>query len=276
LFSSLPHPDQVGWNFFKSGLLAFLLAVICKFLVLPMGSGFEFLTLALGLLFVPLGLVMANPATAQPATAFAFVFVYIVRPDNVMTYDLTDTLNTGLGVLTGVLFGTLAYTLVFPPNPQAARRYVTHRIRLGLEQLARLNPIPTFTSWESRMYDRVIRLNDPQNLSSTPTDEWLEAGLGALTLGNEILRLRRWLAGEELSAELKEPVQKTLHAFGRFCPDPQRAAAEVKNQMEQIAHLDPRLGQRQRRVWARILGALAEIDVYLAHHPRLLKLAKIT
>jgi hypothetical protein len=37
----------------------------------------------------------------------------------------------------GILFGTLAYTLVFPPDPQAARRYVTYRIRRGLELLAR-------------------------------------------------------------------------------------------------------------------------------------------
>ena len=36
------------------------------------------------------------------------------------------------------------------------------------------------------------RLRNPENLSGTHTDEWLDAGLGALTLGNEILRLRQW------------------------------------------------------------------------------------
>jgi uncharacterized membrane protein YccC len=276
LFSSLPHPDRIGWNFFKSGLIAAFFALICKFLILPMSSDFEFLTLALGLFFVPLGLAMANPSTALAATSFAFVFVYLIRPDNSMTYDLTDTLNTGLGMLAGVLFGTLAYTLIFPPNPQAARNYVIYRIRLGLELLARANPIPAFSAWETRMYDRVMRLNDPQNPSGTPTDEWLDAGLGALTLGNELLRLRRWLATETLPAQLKESAQKTIDAFRRFCPDPQRAAAEVKDQMGRIVHLDPGLGRLERRIWARFLGALAEIDVYLAQHPRLLKLKKIT
>ena len=29
--------------------------------------------------------------------------------------------------------------------------------------------------------------------------------------------------------------------------------------------------QPERRAWARILGSLEEIDVYLAHHPRLTK-----
>jgi uncharacterized membrane protein YccC len=164
LFSALPHPDRVGWTFFKVGIFAVFFGLICKFLVLPIGSDFEVLSLALGIFFIPLALVMANPPTAQPALSFVFVFVYIVRPDNVMVYDLSDSLNTGIGVLVGVLIGTLCYTLIFPPDPRAARRYVTYRIRYGLEQLARVNPIPRFCSWESRMYDRVSRLNDPQNL----------------------------------------------------------------------------------------------------------------
>ena len=125
------------------------------------------------------------------------------------------------------------------------------------------------------MYDRVNRLLDPQNPSATPTDEWLEAGLGALTLGNEIIRLRRWTESASLSPELKTPVQIILRAFGRFCLHPQSAAVEVKIRLEQIARLDPGLGRPERRLWARLLGAVAEIDVYLSHHPRLLKLEKI-
>jgi hypothetical protein len=84
------------------------------------------------------------------------------------------------------------------------------------------------------------------------------------------------LATEKLSVQLREPVLGTLHAFGNFVSDPQRAAQEVKDRMGQIGRLDPGLGHPERRVWARILGALAEIDIYLAHHPRLLKLEEIT
>jgi uncharacterized membrane protein YccC len=272
LFSSQPHPDRIGWTFFKAGLVAIFLGLIVKYLMLPMSSDFEFLAATLGLVLFPLGLVMANPSTAGAAGGFSFVFVNMVRPLNPMRYDLTDTLNTGLAILVGVVFGTLAYTLVFPPDRQAARRYVTYRIRLGLELLARVNPIPPFCAWETRMYDRVNRLLDPENPSSTPTDEWMEAGLGALTLGNEILRLRHWLAGEGISTQLREPVEKTIDAFRRFSPDPQHAAAEVKIEMEQVRRLDPGSGRPERRVWARMLGALTEIDVYLAHHPRLLRL----
>ena len=277
LISTRPNPDRIGWSFFYSYLLAIVFALICKYLVLPMGSGFEFLCLVLGLFLFPLGLIIANPApNSGAAIASSVIFVRLVQPTNLMTYDLAGTLNFALAIQVGVLFGTLAYTLLFPPNPLAARRYVTNRIRQGLELLARLNPIPSFCAWETRMYDRVNRLHDPQNLSGTSTDEWLETGLGALTLGNEILRVRHWLATEGLSAQLKDPVQKIVDAFRQFYPDPQQAAAEIKAQMEQIIPLDPGLGGQERRIWARFSGALAEIDSYLALNPRLMKLKQIT
>jgi uncharacterized membrane protein YccC len=276
VISSRPHPDRIGWALFYAGMVSTAVALVFKYLVLPMGSGFEFLTLMFGLCLFPLGMMMANPAMNTALIPVFFIFANLVQPLNAMTYDLAGALNTALAIQVGVLFGTLAYVLIFPPDPLAARRYVTYRIRLGLELLARLDPIPSFCRWETRMYDRVNRLHDPTNLSGTPTDEWLEAGLGALTLGNEILRLRHWLATERLSPALKMAVQKIIDAFGRFSPEPQRAAAQLKDQMKQIAHFDPGPGGRERRVWARILGALAEMDVYLANHPRLLKLVKIT
>jgi hypothetical protein len=269
LFSSLPHPDRVGWNFFKAGSLAAIIALVCKFFVLSTGSGFEFMSVALGLFFIPLALVMAHPSMAAPSLSFAFVFCYVVQPANPMVYDLAETLNIALAVLVGVFCGTLSYVLIFPPNPHAARKYVTYRVRLGLEEMARQNPIPPFCFWETRMYDRVLRLYDPENPSGTTTDEWLEAGLGAITLGNEILRLRHWLGTELYSGGIQTALKEVLAAFDHFFTKPQDAIAEVKNRLEKMARIDPGPGHEDRRCWARVLGALEEIDVYLTRHPKL-------
>ena len=167
LFSSLPRPDKVGWAFFYASLPAVVLALVWKFFLLPAESGFEYLTLAMGALLVPLGLIMAYPKTTQAAVAFSLIFLNVVQPTNPMNYDLADSLNSAIGTELGVLFGTLAYVIIFPPDPAAARRYVTYRIRRGLGMMASLEPIPAFADWETRMYDRVTRLNDPQNLSGT-------------------------------------------------------------------------------------------------------------
>lgn len=119
------------------------------------------------------------------------------------------------------------------------------------------------------MYDRVMRLNDPQNPSGTPTDEWLEAGLGAITLGDEILRLRHWQEAERPSEELHAAINEVVEVFSRFFTKPQHAVAEVKSRIEKMARQDPGLGHRERRCWARVLGALEEVDGYLARHPKL-------
>ena len=275
LFSSFPRPDRVGIAFFVASVPAVALGLVCKFLVLPMSSGFEYLALASGLFLIPLGLVMANPRTTAAAVAFSLVFLNLVSPANPMVYDLADSINSAIAIEFGVLAGVLAYILILPPNPHAARKYVTYRMRLGLGLLASLNPAPDFSHWETRMYDRVNRLHDPQNLSGTHTDEWFEAGLGALTLGNEILRLRHWLAEEKLSAEVKTTLESILHALGKIKSDPEPAAAALKRGRERIAQLDPGPGHPDRRAWARVIGALQEMDVYLADHPRLLNRAPI-
>jgi uncharacterized membrane protein YccC len=275
LFSSLPRPDRVGWAFLYASLPAVFVAIFCKYLVLPMASGFDFLILASGLFLIPLGLVMANPRTTFPAVAFSLVFLNLVGPNNVMVYDLADTINTGLAIELGVLVATLAYVVIFPPNPAAARRYVTYRIRLGLQKLAALPRTIPFSEWETRMYDRVNRLHDPENLSGTHTDEWFEAGLGALTLGNEILRLRRWMESESMPPEVSAAVGKTLHLLGHFCGKPLRAFTQIKREIAQLAPLDPGPGRPERRIWARVLGALEEMEIYLSHHPRLLKMEPI-
>ncbi len=70
--------------------------MICKFFVVALGGDFEYLALALGLFFLPLAMIMANPAMAAPALSFAFVFCYVVKPDNPMVYDLSDTINSPL------------------------------------------------------------------------------------------------------------------------------------------------------------------------------------
>ncbi len=122
------------------------------------------------------------------------------------------------------------------------------------------------------MYDRVIRLYDPQNPSGVYTDEWLDAGLGALNLGNEILRMRRWLQDEPMTISVHAAVVRIIDGFGRFLPEPQRAVAIVDDELQHLAGLDPGPGVPERRGWARVLGSLEEMSAYLAQHPRLTKM----
>ena len=272
LFSAVPRPDRFGWKFLLASIPAVFVGLALKFWVLSDGSGFGYLMAATALFLLPLGLLMAHPRTAQFAIAFSIVFLNVGDPANQMNYDLADAINNALAIEVGILFGTLAYLLIWPPDPVAARRYVTHRIRLGVQRIADLPRAPRFRDWESRMYDRVNRLHDPQNMNGTHTNEWLEAGLGALTLGNEVLRLRHLDEEQSPSQEVQATTRQILEAFRHFEKKSRFAYDEVKRGIRRLLPLDPGLGRPERLVWARVVGALQEMDFYLGRHSLLSRL----
>jgi uncharacterized membrane protein YccC len=275
LFSSFPRPDRVGWLFFYGTVPGCILGVLYKFLIFPAASGFEYLVTVSALILLPLGIIASNPKFILPATSFSFVFLNLSGADNPMIYDLSDSINMALAIEVGVLMGTLSFITILPPNPHAARKYVTYRMRLGLGQLARFNPIPSFSHWETRMYDRVNRLHDPDNPSGTHTSEWFEAGLGALTLGLEILRVRHLLAEEQMPAPLRTVLEEVIAKLGMILSEPEPADAAVKLGVARARPLDPGQGDPGRITWARAAGALQEIDFYFDEHPRLLNRAPI-
>lgn len=125
------------------------------------------------------------------------------------------------------------------------------------------------------MYDRVNRLYDPDNRSGTHTDEWYDAGLGALTLGNEILRLRDWLPENGMPAAVRAEVDKVIAGLSHIVRRPEPAYAALHEGRVRMERMDPGRGSPQRCAWARVTGALEEMEIYLSEHPRLLNRAPI-
>jgi uncharacterized membrane protein YccC len=275
ILSSQPRPDLVSWLFFLVTIPGVVAGLLFKFFVLSANSGFDYLAITSALIFLPLGIVMANPATNIPALPFVFTFINLAGFANPMIFDLSDSLNSAIAVEVGVLAGVAAYRLIFPPDPHGARKYVTYRIRRELGMLAGNNPVPSFSDWETRMYDRVNRLHDPKNPSGTHTDEWFESGLGALTLGNEILRLRDWVAADPMPPQVKSTAESVVAGLAKILRQPEPAFAALQEGRDRTASMDPGQGHPQRIAWARVRGALEEMVVYLSEHPRLLNRAPI-
>src|SRR5262249_19836802 len=202
LFAATPNVDKAGSSFLKGAICAAAAAFICNFFLLENVDGFPLFALALGICLVPGGMGIANPATAGFATGYSVLFNVLLRPLNSMSYNVSAFLNNALVTIAGTVFGVLAYRLFLPPNPNAARHYVVNRIRRGLRILSQRKAIPPFWTWQTRMFDRVARVFDPENLSGTHTSEWFEGGLDALNLGNELLRMRILLETEKLTTKV--------------------------------------------------------------------------
>jgi uncharacterized membrane protein YccC len=268
LFSTLPRPDQVSWRFFKIGLVAVSCAFLLKGFILPNVSGFPLLTLCLALVLVPLGLLAAKPATASIPPGFAIVFLITLSPANQMDYDMQSFFNTAYATLLGVLAATMAYTLIYPPNPTAARRYVTYWMRLGLEIVSSKEPTPSQVSWASRMYDRINRLIDPNNPSGTASNNVLSSGLSALHIGQEIIRLRQLPVGNESQGIVNEVIKNFQH----IVPHPERVLEAISRALQELRAISSPEPYRLARL--RAVGALEEMESELRGHAAFFQIQK--
>jgi uncharacterized membrane protein YccC len=270
LFSALPRPDAAGFTFLKGSIYATIFGFICNFYLLQSISEFPLFMLCYGICLVPGALGMLKAETALIGLAYTVNFMSISRPLNPMNYDVVSFMNNAMATLVGVWCGSLAYVLFMPPNPPAARRYVVRRIRHGLRVISTCEPMPPPTQWQTRMYDRVNRLYQPANPSATTTDEWYEGGLGALNLGNEVLRLRKLLKRGKLGNEVSNLLRSVLSSFEQILTQPHSTHVTIQAVNAALQHTQPPVETGARRSWYRAVGIIGEMEAFFIEHPRFL------
>ena len=182
-----PRADQAyttTMSFMIGTSLAAALAAIVKFGVLPGVTTFGGFCLAIGIVLVPAGALMAQRQTPM-FTAMVVIFIPLLAPANQMSYDTQQFYNGVLAIVAGVGAGAVAFRLL-PPLPPAVR---TRRLlSLTLRDLQRLTrgPIPRAANeWEGRIYCRLSAM--PEQAEPLQRAQLM----AALSVGAEIIRLRR-------------------------------------------------------------------------------------
>ncbi|MGA7264462.1 MAG: FUSC family protein [Stellaceae bacterium] len=177
--------------------MANVFAAIITFAVLPNTETFAAFSLAIGLVMVPAGALIAQPWQTQMFTALAaFGFLSLVAPANPMKYDQQEFYNSALAIVAGASAGALSFRLLPPLSPAFRTRRL---LALTLRDLRRLatGPIPrTPDDWEGRVYGRLSVLPD----AAEPLQRSLLTA--ALSMGTDIIQLRRIGRRMDLGSEL--------------------------------------------------------------------------
>jgi uncharacterized membrane protein YccC len=196
-------------------------AATAAFALLPQVETFAGFSMVIGLFLVPLGAFMAQPWQNAFFTAMAANFVPLLAPTNQMTYNTLQFYNTALSIVVGGGVAALSYRLLPPLSPSfRTRRLLAWTLR-DLRHLAIGTQRPR-EDWEGRMYSRLAVLPDG-------AEPLRRAQLvAALSVGTEIIHLRRIVPRLDLGAEL----HSALVDFAR----PDIAAARTR-----FAELDQRL-----------------------------------
>jgi uncharacterized membrane protein YccC len=155
-----PRGDQAyatAMSFMVGICLTAAFAAVVKFAVLPGVETFAGFSLAIGLVLVPAGALMAQPWQTATFTAMALYFGPLLQAANQMSYDTQQFYNAALAIVAGAGAAALAFRLLPPLSPALRTRRL---LALTLRDLRRLTtgPIPrTPNDWESRIYSRLPR-----------------------------------------------------------------------------------------------------------------------
>jgi uncharacterized membrane protein YccC len=128
--------------------------------------------------------------------AMAFQFVPLLSPANEISYDTVQFYNSALAIIAGSCVAAVAFHLL-PPLPPAlrARRLLDFALA-DLRRSAVATQPPTLKELEQRMYGRLADLPD----KAEPLQR--SQLIAALTVGNEVVQLRRISALLPLDPEL--------------------------------------------------------------------------
>jgi uncharacterized membrane protein YccC len=251
LFS--PKADQAyvtTMGFLVGTGLTTAFAALVKFAVLPGLVNFAGLSLAIGVVLVPAGALMAQPWQTAMFTAMTANFVPLLAPANQMSYDTGQFYNSAVAIISGVGAAALAFRLLPPLSPALRTRRL---LALTLRDLRRLTtgPIPrTAKKWQDRVYSRLSAL--PEQAEPLQRAQLT----AALSVGTEIIRLRRIARRFDQDVEL----DLALDAV---------AKGDSSVATERLARLDQRLAAlsgRGARVRFRARASILATSEALAQH----------
>jgi len=197
-------------GFLAGCVLSAVIAGFILFGVLPRVASFTGLSLTLGLVFVPLGVLIAWPWRPMVATAAAINLVPFLSLRNVEVYDATQFYNSVLAILFGIAAGVAMIRVVPPLSPRMrTRRLLLFALR-DVRRLAEGRGPRLRQAWEGRALARLIALPE----EAQPAERGAMAS--TLAVGDRILRLRevapRFVSAAALEAALAPIAQGLLDA----------------------------------------------------------------
>ena len=216
LFATMPNPMRSIFDYFKGAVISVLPAFVVGQLVLPLLPGFAWILIVVSLMLLPCALMMANPRYASTATAFAINFLLFVNPREAMTASPWAFVNVAVAVLGGILLSVAVFALVLPPRPQRVVERVVDAFRADLTRLCLHERLPKASAFESLAYDRINQLMAPLERVGSKGQYVLDGSLAAVTMGLEILRLRRLVHRNALAPDHAGAVTAILGQLARL------------------------------------------------------------
>lgn len=215
-FATTDNTVLVSNRFFYGACLAAVASILPVFFLIPTGSGFEALIVALAPLMFIGGLAARNPATATAAGAYNTFLPALIGLDNHSRMDELTWFNATIALLLGLGAGVLVFRCILPFNIHQVCVLLRRRALHGVQRIcAPGRRLPAENRWIGLItqgMERVIRYAGTQ---LTPFMELnLHGLLSVMTLGRNLLFLRRFALRPGLPAGLSVILANFFRGLG--------------------------------------------------------------
>jgi uncharacterized membrane protein YccC len=249
LFSS--RPDMVQTRDVAAGIaLSVVCAMVVNFALLPGLTTFVGMSLALGVVLVPVGMLLIMGWRPSLVLIMAATFVSLLSPANQMTYNTTQFYNVALGIVAGTSTALLSFHLVPPLSPAVRTRRLLMLTLRDLRRLAAGVRPQTADDWRRRILARLTQL--PEQAEPVQRAQLT----AALSVGTEIIRLRRFATPRDRETEFAAAMASI--AEGRSA-----AAAAHLTLLDQELAAQP---HATAGAWLRARGSILAVSEALEQH----------
>ncbi|WP_232275777.1 FUSC family protein [Komagataeibacter oboediens] len=225
-FAANENPVQDSLGFLRGAVWAVVVAAFLTFVVLPRQAVWETLVASL---FVPMmvgGLALRDARTVGTAAPYNNFLPFMVYPGNQSRLDELTFFNTNSAVVLGIWCSVLVFRLVLPFDQDAERWRMRRQMVGDLRRIARAATIPDTGVWVNTLTARFARLvRHSTTMSDAQTNAYLDGVLAAMTVGLNLIRLRRMLDRGSLPPDARQAVERTVAGFAAWRGQPPAALA---------------------------------------------------
>ncbi|GBQ94389.1 FUSC family protein [Asaia lannensis] len=218
-FATQDNTVLVSNKFFYGACLAAIASILPVFFVIPQGTGFEALIVALAPLMFIGGLAARYPATAIAAGSYNTFLPALIGLGNHTRMDELTWFNATLALLLGLGAGVLVFRCILPFNIHQVCVLLRRRALRSLRFICgTTHLIPGENRWVGLVTQGMERVIRYAGARLTPFMELnLHGLLSAMTLGRNLLFLRRLLLRQETPQALKTVLARFFDGMG-FSP----------------------------------------------------------
>ncbi|WP_025885277.1 FUSC family protein [Asaia prunellae] len=215
-FATTDNTVLVSNRFFYGACFAALASIVPVFFLIPLGSGFEALVVAVGPLMFIGGLAIRNPATATAGSAYNTFLPAIIGLDNQTRMSELGWFNATMALLLGLGAGVLVFRCILPFNMHQVCVLLRRRALKGLVRICTSRRrLPEENRWIGLVTQGMERVIRYAGTGLTPFIELnLHGLLSVMTLGRNLLFLRGFASRPTLPPALADILTDFFREIG--------------------------------------------------------------